>query len=127
LRIADALVSMGFTVYAPMNPNSRFDFIVDTGDRLLRCQCKTGRLRKGVVIFSTESTRVNTQGWFRRAYDGEIDFFLVYCPDTGGIYAVAIDEAATGSVRLRIESTANNQRSGVRWAKDFELPSPFAA
>jgi hypothetical protein len=37
-------------------------------------------------------------------YDGEIDAFAVYCPETSGVYP-----------------TLNNQLQRVRWARDYEI------
>ena len=70
------------------------------------------------------STPVNTVRTFTRPYDGEIDLFLVYCPDRRErVYAVDIDEAASSQGVLRVEPTANGQAKGIRWAADHELPA----
>ncbi len=89
----------------------------------MRVQCKTGRLRNGSVIFSTRSVRSNRGGWFVRDYGGDIDLFAVFCPDTGQVYAVPVDEAPAGYANLRVAPTANKQSRGIRWAADFELPA----
>jgi hypothetical protein len=49
--------------------------------------------------------------------------FLVYCPDTGQVYAVDVDEAADSLGSLRVAPTANGQAKGIRWASDHELPA----
>ena len=86
-------------------------------------QCKTGRLRRGVIKFNTVSVRANTRRAVIRAYTGEADLFLVYCPDTGRVYALTVDEAASSSCALRVAPAANGQAKGVRWAADYELPA----
>jgi hypothetical protein len=85
--------------------------------------CAAGRLRGGRICFKTSSTRANTLRAFTRAYDGEIDLFLVYCPDTDRVYALDVDEAASSEGVLRVEPTANGQAKGIRWAADHELPA----
>ena len=96
---------------------------MDTPGGFLRVQCKTGRLCKGVVHFNTVSVRSNTRQTFPRSYHGEADLFLIYCPETDRVYAVDIEEAASGQGALRVAPTANSQAKGVRWASDYELPA----
>jgi PD-(D/E)XK endonuclease len=117
------LVKRGHKVLVPFGTNHRYDFVLDTEDGFLRVQCKTGRLRKGVIRFNTISTRSNTRQTFRRSYHGEADLFLVYCPETDRVYAVDIEEAASGIAALRVAPTVNSQAKGIRWAADYELPA----
>ena len=49
LAIMLALQAEGSTIYVPFGENSRCDLVVDDGVRLIRIQCKTGRLTKGSV------------------------------------------------------------------------------
>jgi hypothetical protein len=58
-----------------------------------------------------------------RSYQGEVDLFLVYCPQTDRVYALSPDEVASSSVSLRIDPTGNGQMKGIRWAADHELPA----
>lgn len=117
------LVRRGHRVLVPFGTNHRYDLVVDTGTRFVRVQCKTGRLRGGRICFKTASTRANTLRAFTRPYEGEIDLFLVYCPDTDRVYALDVDEAASSEGVLRVDPTANGQVKGVRWAADHELPA----
>jgi PD-(D/E)XK endonuclease len=117
------LVRRGYQVLVPFGINQRYDLVLDIGDRFIRAQCKTGRLRDGVVRFSTRSIRSNTQQTFFRDYAGEVELFLVHCPETNGIYAVPVDEAPTSYGYLRIEPTRNGQADRIRWARDYELPA----
>jgi PD-(D/E)XK endonuclease len=117
------LVKRGHRVLVPFGTNHRYDFVLDTPDGFLRVQCKTGRLRRGVIHFNTISVRSNTKETFRRSYHGEADLFRVYCPETDRVYAVDIEEAASGQGALRVAPTANHQAKSVRWASDHELPA----
>ncbi len=115
-----AFIKAGFVVSMPFGDGAPYDLIVDTGNRLLKVQVKTGRLRGGCVLFAAQ--RINGHhGTKRYKYDeGEIDLFAVYCPDNEQIYLVpTLGDLAEG--RLRIDVTRNNQQQKVRWAKDFEL------
>ena len=117
------LVKRGHTVLVPFGTNHRYDLVLDTARGFVRAQCKTGRLRDGVIHFNTVSVRTNTRRAFTRAYHGEADLFLVYCPDTERVYAVDVDEAASSNCSLRVAPAANGQAKGVRWAADYELPA----
>src|SRR5918992_3967653 len=90
------LVKRGHEVLIPYGTNHRYDLVINVGGRFLRAQCKTGRLREGVILFNTVSTRVNTTRTFITPYDADqIDLFLIYCPDTDRVYALDVDEAAS--------------------------------
>jgi hypothetical protein len=115
------LVKLGHRVLVPFGVNHRYDFAVDLGERFLRIQCKTGRLLGGKVLFNAQSIRSNTQRTYLRSYVGEIDYFAVYSPHTGRVYAVPVEEAGRCSASLRVEPTANGQLKGVRWAEDYLL------
>ena len=117
------LVKRGHTVLIPYGTNHRYDLVLETPEGFLRVQCKTGRMRGGVIKFNTVSVRANTRRAVIRAYTGEADLFLVYCPDTGRVYALTVDEATSSSCALRVAPAANGQAKGVRWAADYELPA----
>jgi PD-(D/E)XK endonuclease len=117
------LVKREYDVLTPVGFNHRYDLVIDCGDRFLRAQCKTGRLRNGRILFATRSVRTNTRKVQFRGYAGEIDLFLVFCPDTDRVYAVPVEEAATTLGSLRVAPTANNQSKRVVWAADYELPA----
>src|SRR4051812_14037160 len=45
LAIMLALHESGYQVSTPFGENTRYDLVLDDGARLLRLQCKTGRMR----------------------------------------------------------------------------------
>jgi hypothetical protein len=116
-------VDVGTRTKAIIAANQRYDLVLDIDGSFARVQCKTGRLRNGCVNFSAQSVRANTRKVNTRPYKGEIEMFLVYCPETDRIYAIPIDEATSSQSYLRIAPTANGQGKGVRWARDYELPA----
>jgi hypothetical protein len=77
------------------------------------------------VRFSTRSCRSDTRRTYVRSYScDEADLFLVHCPETERIYAVAVgDSGVLTGVSLRVDAPANNQLKGIRWAVDHELPA----
>jgi len=119
LKVATAYVEAGFAVSMPIGGSVSYDLIVDTGQRLLKVQVKTGRLRNGCVIipmqrFSGHSGK--PQSYLR----GEIDLFAVYCPGNAKIYVWQFGENPTQGY-LRFSETKNNQQQKIRWAKDYEF------
>jgi hypothetical protein len=119
-----ALMRLGYRVLRPLSSNQRYDLVLDVDGQFLRIQCKTGRLRKGAIVFSTHSVRSNRTGTFVRSYTDEADVFLVHCPDTDRIYAVPVgDSGVLKEASLRVTAPANGQTKGIRWAADHELPA----
>jgi PD-(D/E)XK nuclease superfamily protein len=117
------LVERGHKVLLPFGVNHRYDLVIDDGGHFVRAQCKTGRLRRGCVIFHARSIRSNTRKAIDRPYHDEVDLFLVHCPQTERVYAVPVDETTTSDVALRVDPPANGQVKRIRWAADHELPA----
>jgi len=124
LAIMYALRTQGAAILFPFGENTRYDLVVDEGGRLSRVQCKTGRLRNGAVLFNTCSSYAHHPNpkMVKREYTGEIDEFAVFCPETGGVYCVPIEDMPTrGNDWLRVSDPRNNQRKGVRFAAPYEV------
>jgi hypothetical protein len=121
--ILSELVRRGYRVLLPFGINQRYDLVLDLEGRFLRAQCKTGRLRDGAVVFSTRSVQSNRRRNVTRAYYGEIEIFLVYCPETEQVYCVQVGEAGTGHMYLRVDPARNQQAHRIRWARDYLLPA----
>lgn len=124
LAVMLALRTAGFEVLVPFGENTRYDLVIDDGHSLRRIQCKTGRLRSGVVRFKTCSTyghhRNPVAG--QRSFHGEIDAFAVYCPETSGIYLVPIsDLSVEARASLRVEAPRNSQKKFIRFAAHYEV------
>jgi len=91
--------------------------------RFYRIQCKTGWLDEtgGAIDFATASSIYNHRkgGW--RDYQGEVDYFAIYCKETKGVYLVPIEDVGRTQAKLRLKPTKNRQEKNIRWAKDYEL------
>lgn len=120
LKVLAAFVQAGYLVLLPFGTGCHYDFVVDDGVNLIRVQVKTGRLRKGCVLFATYSTNGSKGSSRRRLYKGLADLFGVYCPDNDKIYLVPVEDVPTEG-RLRLLSPRNNQRCKIRWASDYEF------
>ncbi len=84
---------------------------------LHRVQCKTSRILRGVLSFSTCS---NTRGT-RKDYQGEIDFFGVHSPELQQVFLVPAEGIPSRTCSLRFNPAANGQQKGLRWAQDYLL------
>jgi hypothetical protein len=117
------LVKSGFRVLVPFGVNHRYDLVIDSGDRFVRVQCKTGRLRDGAIRFSTRSIQTNTRRAVKRTYRQEADVFAVYCPQTDRTYVIPVADAPSDCMYLRVDSARNGQAQGINRAADYELPA----
>jgi hypothetical protein len=118
------LRELGYGIYLPFGENTRCDLMLERDGFVDRVQCKTGRLRKGVVTFRVCSSYAHhrSSAFKRRTYHGEIDLFAVYCPETTGVYLVPISHLpVTNQATLRVDPCRNNQRDRVRFAADYEV------
>ncbi len=115
------LLQLGRAVSLPFGDNQRYDMIVDEGGALMRAQCKTGRLNEeaGFVEFDTRSTNWNSG--VKRNYIGQIELFLVYCPQNGKCYRVPIEKCNVTETRLRIRPSKNGQVKRTLEAGQFEF------
>jgi hypothetical protein len=121
--LAKAALEMGYDVYRPMIEGGRYDLIFDTGERLLRVQCKWAPLSGDVVIVRSYSTRRNADGLLRKPYvEGDFDAMGAYCAALERCYLIPY-EAISGAVQvqLRVNPARNNQHIGIRLASHYEF------
>jgi hypothetical protein len=67
--ILSEFLKYGLTVLTPFGYSHRYDFVVDSGEKFYRIQCKTGRIRNGAVEFNTCS--MNSVTHERKFYHGQ--------------------------------------------------------
>ncbi|MDP9245675.1 MAG: group I intron-associated PD-(D/E)XK endonuclease [Chloroflexota bacterium] len=121
LEVTLALMRNGRRILKPLSAGSRYDLLIDDGDRFIRVQCKSGVMRAGRILFRVYS--VNASRRAPRTYQGEVDAFGVHCRDTGQCYLVPMEAVAAhrAMVALRVSPTLNRQARGVRHAQDFVI------
>lgn len=116
--VTGALLASGKQVLKPLSDGLRYDLAVDDGSEILRVQCKSAVFRHGAVVFHANSST----GRKRVGYRGEADFFGVYCAEIHRCYLIPVAAVGLTSVRLRVESPKNNQKTGLRDAAAYEIP-----
>ncbi|MEE6209746.1 group I intron-associated PD-(D/E)XK endonuclease [Salarchaeum sp. III] len=107
-------------VSIPFGDNERYDAVVETPEsEFLRVQIKTGWLADGVVQFHGKSQHTNSRGNTYKEYDGDVDYFAVYCHDLEELYWIGENEFET-SLALRVEEPMVTQPS-INWASTYEF------
>lgn len=126
LAVAAALRLADKTVLAPMGEdNLRFDLVIYTDpDLFKKVQCKTGKLIRGAIRFSCCSNSYNYRTvagiqYGKRSYIGQIDYFGVYCKETGKCYLVPISDLPKRQASLRVELPKSYNGHKIRWAEDY--------
>jgi hypothetical protein len=114
-----ALVQVGYNPLIPFGGGHPYDIALDDGGKLLRIQCKTGRLLKEGAIFFP--TAIWCRNLSYRSYRGDVDLFGVYCAATGQVYLVPIADVPEKAASLRVVPPRNGQTRGIRWAKDYVI------
>jgi hypothetical protein len=123
-KVLAALTAAGKVVLMPLVNVRPYDFVIEDGGSFFRVQCKTGRLSHGAVCFRPHRLRAarRESGWERRVtdYQGEVDFFGVYCPEIESVYLVPISAVSSYRVcSLRVTAPKNNQMKRIRWAENY--------
>lgn len=112
-----ALVCAGKQVLVPFGGQRRYDLAFEEAGRLVKVQCKSGRERKGAIVFRTYSVGRGPA----KDYREDVDIFGVYCHDRGEIYLVPVGDVPSRGAHLRLSPARNGQQAGVRWASRYRL------
>ncbi len=118
------LADRSFVVLFPATEHASFDLVAYDHTRFFRIQVKYRAMTKGVVSIELRSGWSDRSGVHHVPLDrSDVDVLAVYCPDTKECYYV--DPAQhRGSVTLRLEPPANNQRTGVLLASEHLAMPP---
>lgn len=126
LQCITAFVEKGYQVSIPFGEDSRYDFIADVEDRLLKIQCKSchevldeeGDL-VGIRFKCVRQTGNAATKWARVKYqENEIDYFATFY--NNNCYLVPLKECSNEKT-LRIKPPKNNQKVGISFLKDYEM------
>ena len=117
---------LGYRCLTPVDDSSKYDLVVDTGNKFLRIQCKTASWAKDTAeekvafMISTCCQTTNTKQTTRHKYsETEIDYFYTWFNGQG--YLVSIKEATGVSFRWRYEYPKTGQKQGIHIADNYKI------
>ena len=111
-------LELGYNISKPLFDNARYDFILDTGEKLLKIQVKSSVWNDDHTAFSFNgySQHSTGSGNKRMKYTNkEIDYFMTEKDNI--FYLYPAEEKGFATKCLRIQSKQN--QSQINWAKDY--------
>ena len=121
LKVLLRAIEKGIVLSKPM-VESRYDFILDDGQKLERVQVKYA---SGKATHSQGSIRVNLKSWkgrkmSRRYCPEEVDALLVYIPQIDKVLRFEVNVfCGRGNFMVRIEPSKNHQSKGIMHAENY--------
>lgn len=119
LKCKTYFLELGYMVSTPESP-VRYDFILDTGEKLLKIQVKSSHLDElnEKIVFKTSSTHITSNGNIRSDYKNDnIDYFCTWYNNE--CYLIPVNECGKDKKYLRLVPTRNGQVKNISFAKDF--------
>jgi len=110
----------GFQISKPLFDNNRYDFILDTGEKLLKIQVKSSTWNEdhSAFTFNGYSQHQTANGNKRMKYTKkEVDYFMT--EKDGIFYLYPAEEEGFLTKTLRVFS--NQNQPTIKWAKDYEF------
>jgi len=117
LRFAAELTRKGWEIFFPYGEDSPIDILAHKKGEFMKIQIKATKIKCGAIACKLRSTN----NWQNKKYKlGEIDVFGFYDYEAKKGYLVPIKEVLNKSeIKLRIDLPRNNQKKGIRYAKDY--------
>lgn len=113
------LLKHGCAVSIPFGQSQRYDLVVEHRGKLLRAQCKTGRLVEGrlirVAFYSVDWLTHESKG-----YKGQVDVFLVFCPENEKVYMIPAERVGL-AMTLRVGQNFLPGGPRAHRASDYEF------
>ena len=108
--------------YYVFEEHRNFGFFVHRETKLVRIQCKTGRITKhgSCIEFNTVSVSAGKRGNMKKGYAGKAEYFAVYVPENGKVYMIAVDEAPARTDMTRRFKSAGLVRGNHK--KKYTVP-----
>ena len=116
------MIKQGCIVSKPFGDNARYDFILDTGKKLIRIQIKTASKAvdtNDTYIVKTCSTGINQHQNKIKSYTSEeVEYIGTYINDR--VYLIPITQCGKKEKRLRFAPPLNNQKAKCNMVQDYE-------
>lgn len=122
LQVATEFIKRGYQVSQPLVADSRYDFIVDINNKLIRLQVKSSSIKEdgAYIEFATSTSHTNTQRTINHSYSSEeIDYFATIYENQ--CYVISVNDCGSRAQRLRITPPKNGNQRGSKFLKDYTL------
>ena len=110
--------------------HSRPDLVLDIAGRLLRVQCKWGRLGLDgdVVIARIGGSSCSPSGYVLTSYrEGEVDLFGIYCGELDRAFLMPASLCVERQeIRRRLTPARNSQRACINLADQYDFAGAIA-
>lgn len=119
--VALEFLKLGILISKPIVQSSRYDFIAEINNHLYKIQVKTCRLKENAYLsFATSTSHTNGKGTKNISYTKkDVDYFATIYQ--GQCYLIPIEDCAKREARIRLIPPKNGQKTGIRYAKDYQL------
>lgn len=122
LKVITELVEMGFIVSQPYGDNAPYDFIVDTGDKMLKVQVKTAMEQKDGSLKISLSKREGAKRLLRKPYYLlDVDVIIAYSRRYHQFYFIDLKKYQFQEIILRPKSSVKRMIKSINIAEDFLL------
>ena len=116
-----AFLKAGKNVLTPFGDKNRYDIVVENDGKFDRIQVKTARKHGEIVTFKLHSSTRQNGKKIDTPYQGQVEAFAAYCPETDKVYLVPISICGTALMTLRLSAPKNGMKTKIRYAKDYEF------
>ncbi len=116
LKVRTALAESGRRTLTP-DQVLEYDLVFEENEKFYRVQVKKGKWKNGAICIDIRRSGPTrpVELYF------EVDYFGVWCDTNDKCYLIPAGFLSGAYINIRVEATKNGQRSGINWAKAFEI------
>ena len=120
LLVAQKFIELGFSVSVPYGNANRYDLLVDTGNKILRVQCKSSiKNENGSYTVSTVTSVATTSTKYKKFYnETQIDLLVTIIEDNLVCLPVDFIKKSTSRV-FRTKLPDHGSKSNCNLIEDF--------
>lgn len=119
LKVITKFIELGYNVATPLNPDSRYDCIVDINNTLIRVQIKTARNAEATnsFCFNCKSVKSGSYGHRTLKYSSQdVDYFGTFWDNQ--VYLIPVSECSAEKT-LHLCKKGNNPTKNWAYAEDY--------
>lgn len=119
LKVQLDLFSRGYLVCEPKSEHQPFDLVAYKDGKFYRLQVKYRTKNKfGLIEVPYKTSWADKNGNHIKKYDyTEVDWFVIYCPDTDECYYIQTGNNMPSGLRVDVPKIIS---PNINWAKDYK-------